>query len=55
MEYIDNKIKNRIEGKLKTLNSFRPLPPSAVKKLQEQFKIDMTYNSNGIEGNSLTS
>lgn len=54
MKYLDENIKNRIEGKLKILNEFRPLPPSAVKKLQEQFKIEMTYNSNGIEGNSLT-
>ena len=54
MKYLNIKIKNRIERKLKTLNSFRPLPPSAVKKLQKQFEIDMTYNSNGIEGNSLT-
>jgi len=44
MKYLDDKIKDRIEHKLKTLNSFRPLPPSAVKKLQKQFEIDMTYN-----------
>jgi len=52
--YLEEKIKDRIENKLKALNELRPLPPSAVKKLQEQFKIEMTYNSNGIEGNSLT-
>ena len=52
--YLGEKIKDRIEDKLKALNELRPLPPSAVKKLQEQFKIEMTYNSNGIEGNSLT-
>ena len=39
---------------MKLLNSFRPLPVSAVKKLKEQFEIEMTYNSNAIEGNSLT-
>ena len=32
----------------------RPLPVSAVKKLQENFSLEMTYNSNAIEGNSLT-
>ncbi|OGC16838.1 cell filamentation protein Fic, partial [candidate division WOR-1 bacterium RIFOXYA12_FULL_36_13] len=47
------KLKNRIEEKLKKLNKFRPLPASFVKKLQQQFEIEMTYNSNGIEGNSL--
>lgn len=54
MQYLEKKIKDRIENKLKTLNGLRPLPPSAVKKLKEQFRIEMTYNSNAIEGNSLT-
>lgn len=54
MQYLDKKIQKRIDGKLIRLNSFRPLPVSAVKKLKEQFEIEMTYNSNAIEGNSLT-
>ena len=54
MQYLDQKIEKRIEDKLKLLNSFRPLPVSAVEKLKEQFAIEMTYNSNAIEGNSLT-
>jgi len=54
MKHKDNAIINRIEEKLKKLNSLRPLPKSAVKKLQEQMQIEMTYNSNAIEGNSLT-
>ena len=54
MKYLEKKIKDRIENKLKVLNKLRPLPPSAVQKLKEQFRIEMTYNSNGIEGNSLT-
>jgi len=44
----------RLEEKLKRLNALRPLPSSAVQKLKEQFEIEMTYNSNAIEGNSLT-
>lgn len=47
-------LQKRIDDKLKVLNSFRPLPASQVVKLQERFKIEMTYNSNAIEGNSLT-
>lgn len=47
-------IQKRIEAKLEKLNKLRPLPKAAVKKLQEQFQIEMTYNSNAIEGNSLT-
>ncbi|PIR58640.1 MAG: cell filamentation protein Fic [Candidatus Pacebacteria bacterium CG10_big_fil_rev_8_21_14_0_10_56_10] len=45
---------SRIDQKLKKLQSLRPLPTSAVRKLREQFEIEMTYNSNAIEGNSLT-
>ena len=54
MKHLNKNLQNRIERRLKELNKLRPLPPSAVKKLQEQFQIEMTYNSNAIEGNSLT-
>jgi Fic family protein len=54
MNYLDQKIKERIDKKLKLLNSYRPLPTPAVKKIREQFEVEMTYNSNAIEGNSLT-
>jgi len=47
-------LRQRIDEKLRRLNKLRPLPKSAVKKLRDQFRIDMTYNSNAIEGNSLT-
>lgn len=54
IKYLDKNLQNRIDIKLEKLNKLRPLPFSAVKKLQKQFQIEMTYNSNGIEGNSLT-
>lgn len=54
MNYLNPILQKRIDEKLKILNSFRPLPASQVAKLKEQFKIEMTYNSNSIEGNSLT-
>src|SRR3989338_7650985 len=47
-------LRQRIDEKLRRLNKLRPLPKSAVKKLRDQFRIEMTYNSNAIEGNSLT-
>lgn len=47
-------ITKRLTEKRKRLDSLRPLPPSAVRKLRENFEIEMTYNSNAIEGNSLT-
>lgn len=51
---LDQQLASRIDEKLKKLNSLRPLSPSIVSKLKQQFAIDMTYNSNAIEGNSLT-
>lgn len=47
-------MQDRLDEKLSLLNSYRPLPQAAVRKLREQFGIEMTYNSNAIEGNSLT-
>lgn len=54
MSYLPQSFLFRIDQKLQKLQSLRPLPASAVKKLREQFEIEMTYNSNAIEGNSLT-
>lgn len=52
--YISPAIIKRLEEKWKRLNSLRPLPSVAVRKLKEHFEVEMTYNSNAIEGNSLT-
>ena len=54
MNYLSSVVKKRLEEKLDKLNKLRPLPKSAVQKLREKFQIEMTYNSNAIEGNSLT-
>lgn len=54
MTYLPPITKARLEEKLAKLNKLRPLPKSAVQKLREKFQIEMTYNSNAIEGNSLT-
>ena len=54
MNYIPLEILNRLDEKLSRLNSFRPLPAVVVNKLREQFELEMTYNSNAIEGNNLT-
>ena len=52
--YLEQKLAERIDDKLATLESLRPLPATALKKLQEHFALEMTYNSNAIEGSSLT-
>lgn len=36
------------------LSSLRPLPPESLKKIQEALDIEYTYESNRIEGNTLT-
>ncbi len=43
-----------IESKKEKLSSMRPLTPGEVERLAEEFTIDFTYNSNAIEGNTLT-
>ena len=41
--------------KLKSwLDSFRPLPPTVVAELKKLYDVRFTYNSNAIEGNTLT-
>jgi Fic family protein len=36
------------------LDSLRPLPAAAVRNLDEIYRVEWTYNSNAIEGNTLT-
>ena len=54
MTLLDARIRERIDQKLRQLDQLRPLNPVQVQKLREQLEIEMTYNSNAIEGNSLT-
>lgn len=44
----------QVDEKKKKLDSFRPLPPELVNNLDEWFKVNFTYTSNAIEGNTLT-
>ncbi len=43
-----------VKQKLGRLNQLRPLTPGEAKRLQEEFMVEFTYNSNAIEGNTLT-
>ncbi|HIQ64949.1 MAG TPA: Fic family protein, partial [Candidatus Faecenecus gallistercoris] len=45
---------NEVDSKLKKLNSKRPLPKETIKSLEENNILNWTYNSNAIEGNTLT-
>ncbi|NLY44600.1 MAG: Fic family protein [Tissierella sp.] len=44
----------KIEQLKSRLNEYRPLTSEEVKRLREEFLINFTYNSNAIEGNTLT-
>ncbi|WP_410453796.1 Fic family protein [Paenibacillus alvei] len=43
-----------IDGLKNRLDSLRPLPAEAVRNLEEVYRVEWTYNSNAIEGNTLT-
>ncbi len=44
----------KLDNKKQRLDSSRPLPQELVKNLDEWFKVELTYTSNAIEGNTLT-
>jgi Fic family protein len=44
----------RLYDKMSVLKRSRPLPTIALHKIKEALSIEWTYNSNGIEGNTLT-
>lgn len=44
----------RILGKKTELDKLRPIPAYALKSIRESLMIEWTYNSNSIEGNTLT-
>jgi Fic family protein len=47
-------ILEQINSFKKTLDSCRPLTPAEVEAIMEVFLVEHTYNSNAIEGNTLT-
>jgi len=51
---LSKKTKQILDQKLEELNSCRPIQHTVLRKIREYFQIEMTYNSNAIEGNTLT-
>lgn len=45
---------NEVDNLKKELDSKRPIPKETLKSLEESINLEWTYNSNGIEGNTLT-
>lgn len=51
---LETRLLNRINQKKEALDALRPLPTAAVNRLQEEMNVEWIYNSNAIEGNTLT-
>lgn len=51
---VKSDILDEIERKKERLSSLRPLTTGELERLREEFMVDFTYNSNAIEGNTLT-
>jgi len=45
---------DKLTQKKKELDIFRPLPRELVNNLDDWFRVELTYTSNAIEGNTLT-
>ena len=54
MNLLEEKLHNRIIAKKQELNNHRPLSDKTVRKLVQKMEIEYTYNTNAIEGNTLT-
>jgi Fic family protein len=51
---LEKRLLSRLQEKKGQLDALRPLPQAAVRRLNEQLNIEWIYNSNAIEGNTLT-
>ena len=51
---LEPRLLKRITAKKARLDALRPLPVAAVRRLQEHLTVEWIYNSNAIEGSSLT-
>lgn len=53
-ELLDKHTATILEKKLARLNKMRPLSQNTLESLRKKFEVEMTYNSNAIEGNRLS-
>ena len=44
----------RLDAKKLALDRRRPLSPDAVRNLEAWFRVELTYTSNALEGNTLS-
>src|SRR6266571_3167469 len=53
MNHMQNIIE-KIDSRRKTLEQLQPLKPADQERLDKKFRLEFNYNSNHIEGNTLT-
>ncbi len=51
---LDLRLLERLDAKKRQLDALRPLPGLAVQRLKEQILVEWIYNSNAIEGSTIT-
>ena len=51
---LDENYFDEVDKLKKELDSKRPIPKETLRSLEESINLEWTYNSNGIEGNTLT-
>lgn len=51
---LDPRLLERLDTKKRQLGELRPLPVTAVQRLKEQILVEWIYNSNAIEGSTIT-
>ena len=51
---MDRHLQQRLTEKHAELERYRPLPPHVVARLHGDLRVELTYHSNAIEGNTLT-
>ena len=54
MSLISRRIHRRILEKKRRLDEHRPIPPGALRRLRDEMTLEYTYDSNAIEGSTLT-
>jgi cell filamentation protein, protein adenylyltransferase len=54
LPFLNRRVYVRILAKKKKLDAARPLPPSVAAQIARTMRVEYTYNSNAIEGNTLT-
>ncbi len=51
---LESRLLHRLENKKAQLDALRPLPGASVNRLREQILVEWIYNSNAIEGSTIT-